>query len=84
MESPGQKHQVVLEPGDVYVLLGEARYSYKHGIAYRDYDIVQDSKGECKQVQRGTRLSITFRRMKDSSTLLNQLAAAGQSSEQPG
>jgi alkylated DNA repair dioxygenase AlkB len=69
-----QAQHIFLEPGDVYVLIGDARYAYKHGIAYRDYDSLPDSDGHNRKVMRGTRLSVTFRRMKESSTLLDRPA----------
>lgn len=58
-----QKHAVLIRPGDVYVLLRAARYDYKHGIAYRDTDLWRDEDGEIRKLYRGTRVSITFRRM---------------------
>lgn len=58
-----RRYAVLLRPGDVYVLLHDARYNYKHGIAYREVDLWRDEEGEVRKLFRGTRVSITFRRM---------------------
>lgn len=70
----GQAAQVLLRPGDVYILLRSARYSYKHGIAYREFDTLDVGDGTPERVVRGTRLSITFRRMKEETMLLSRPA----------
>ena len=57
------RHSILLHPGDVYILLHEARYAYKHGIAYRSIDRYLDEDETKKELHRGTRLSITLRRM---------------------
>lgn len=68
-----EKHPqaVLLRPGDVYVLLHDARYNYKHGIAYRDIDLWRDEEGAIRQLYRGTRVSITFRRMLSTTSELS-------------
>lgn len=53
---------IVLRPGDVYTLEGEARYDWVHEIASRDRDVVTEN-GVQREVMRGTRMSITIRRM---------------------
>lgn len=58
-----QSHAILIRPGDVYVFLHDARYGYKHGIAYRKVDLWKDQDGEIRELYRGTRVSITFRRM---------------------
>jgi len=65
-----RQHAVLVRPGDVYVLLHDARYNYKHGIAYRDIDLWRDEEGEIRKLYRGTRISITFRRMLSMTTEL--------------
>ncbi|KAI9229080.1 MAG: hypothetical protein DHS80DRAFT_30150 [Piptocephalis tieghemiana] len=47
-----------LEPGDVYIMTGEARWKWMHGIPECMVDPVEDD-----QVARGTRISITLRRV---------------------
>lgn len=59
----GRPQAVLLKPGDIYVLLHDARYQYKHGIAYREVDLWRDEEGHVRKLYRGTRISITFRRM---------------------
>lgn len=64
-----QTYHILLQPGDVYVLLGEARYQYKHGIAFRVRDVLLDAHETVRKAQRETRVSITFRRMREASAL---------------
>lgn len=60
----GEAHSVLLRPGDVYVLSGEARYQWKHGIAYRAVDqVLDEAGGEPFLLSRRTRMSVTLRRM---------------------
>lgn len=47
---------VWLEVGSLVTMQGEARYEWKHGIAARKTDVVEDQK-----VPRGRRVSLTFR-----------------------
>ncbi|KAI8992209.1 hypothetical protein BDB01DRAFT_693990, partial [Pilobolus umbonatus] len=49
---------LLLRPGDVLTLSGEARYLWKHGIEEREVDVFED-----QLIQRGTRVSITLRKM---------------------
>ncbi|GAA5885051.1 hypothetical protein JCM3774_003459 [Rhodotorula dairenensis] len=63
-------YAVRLRPGDVYVLSGEARWEWTHGIPYRDEDLVEDENGRPTRVRRGLRLSVTLRRMKDGGHVL--------------
>lgn len=77
------RYAVRLKPGDVYVLSGEARYDYLHGIAYRTQDVVVDDddddeqKGETTEktrvVTRGIRMSITLRRMRPGADVIGPL-----------
>lgn len=66
----GPAQAVLLRPGDVYVLLHNARYQYKHGIAYRQVDLWEDQDGHVRKLYRGTRVSITFRRMLSATSEL--------------
>lgn len=66
-----EEYAVLIRPGDVYVLLHDARYNYKHGIAYRQVDLWRDEEGEIRKLYRGTRVSITFRRMLSMTTELS-------------
>ncbi|KAG2224584.1 hypothetical protein INT45_003724 [Circinella minor] len=58
MKKDNQKIPVVLRPGDVLALSGEARYQWEHGIEEKTSDQVD---GEW--IERGTRVSITLRKM---------------------
>ena len=53
---PGTRHALVLEPRSALVLGGEARSSWKHGIAARRSDLIAGTR-----VARERRLSVTFR-----------------------
>ena len=64
------KFAVRLKPGSVYVLSGEARYDYEHGIPHREEDIVKDGDGNETRIRRGVRMSITFRRMKEGAEII--------------
>lgn len=56
---------VLLRPGDILALSKEARYNWEHGIEESLFDNVN---GEI--IERGTRLSITLRKLiKDSEAL---------------
>lgn len=50
------KYSVYLKGGDVYIMTGESRYEWTHGIAKRKNDVVDGLK-----VSRGTRYSVTLR-----------------------
>ena len=47
---------IYVEPNSLYIMSGDARYTWKHGIASRKSDLVSDQK-----IARGTRISLTFR-----------------------
>lgn len=62
--STGEQHSVLLKPGDIYVLSGEARWDWTHGISARSADVVQETLGsETYMLHRRMRMSVTFRRM---------------------
>jgi alkylated DNA repair dioxygenase AlkB len=55
--SKSEEHtSLLLEAGSLLVMQGEARYEWKHGIAYRKSDIY-----EGQSLERGRRVSLTFR-----------------------
>lgn len=54
-----QSIDVLLKPGDLYVLYGRARYQWTHGIPFRSNDI-----WEGKTIPRSKRISITLRYLK--------------------
>ncbi|KAJ3017431.1 UNVERIFIED_CONTAM: hypothetical protein HDU68_011686 [Siphonaria sp. JEL0065] len=59
-----KKVPVLLSPGSVVCLSGEARYNWAHGIAER---LVDDFEG--KTIHRQERISITLRKMKPNQVL---------------
>jgi hypothetical protein len=59
-----QRHDLYLPVGSLIVLTGEARYEWTHGIEKRTKDlVVREGSGvwETEFLERGTRISITFR-----------------------
>lgn len=64
-----EQHDVYLPPRSVYVLSGEARWDWTHGIAYRYQDIVSDHD-RVVTLPRALRVSVTFRWMSDAAGLL--------------
>jgi alkylated DNA repair dioxygenase AlkB len=52
----GVQVPVLIEPGSLYVMQGEARYQWKHGIMARKSDGYSG-----RRFQRGRRISLTFR-----------------------
>ncbi|GAA5898501.1 hypothetical protein JCM8208_004683 [Rhodotorula glutinis] len=56
-----------VRPRDVVVLSGDARWAWSHGIAARSEDLVADEEGEPMVLRRGTRMSITLRRMREGA-----------------
>lgn len=62
---------IILRPGDVYILEGEARYDWVHGIASRDRDVVMENGVE-RTIMRGTRMSITVRRMVEGADCVGE------------
>lgn len=57
----GREERVYLPAGSVIVLTGEARYEWTHGIAKRTVDVVEGLGGVIEEIERGERISITFR-----------------------
>ena len=60
------KISVRLQPRDLLVLTGDARYRWTHGIRPRIVDTVETSGGERRRLRRGRRVSITFRTISSS------------------
>ena len=54
----GAAVRLLLEPGDVLAMYGEARYEWTHGI-----DATMEDEWDGGRVPRGTRVSITLRRV---------------------
>jgi alkylated DNA repair dioxygenase AlkB len=52
----GVQVPILIEPGSLYVMQGEARYQWKHGIMARKSDVYSG-----RRIQRGRRISLTFR-----------------------
>lgn len=61
--------KIVLQPRSSCVLRGEARYSWKHAISKREVEI--GPLGE--EIVRGRRISVIFRSICPSETLLNKV-----------
>jgi len=54
-----EKHSIMLPPRSAYIMTGESRYKWTHSIPARKSDLVDG-----KRVQRGKRVSVTFRAIK--------------------
>ncbi|KAL8291949.1 hypothetical protein RQP46_002207 [Phenoliferia psychrophenolica] len=68
---PGRETEaVLLRPGDLYIMHGEARFEWEHGIPARMEDVVEDREGEQVVLKRRTRISITLRRMREGADLV--------------
>lgn len=57
LKSKRQQH-LLLEPGSLLIMQGEARYQWQHGIASRKTDIY-----DSKRYQRSRRISLTLRKV---------------------
>ena len=65
------REEVILHRGDVLFMCGSARYEWEHGIPARTSDMWEGN------IQpRGTRISLTFRKMKDEVHILHEEAPA--------
>lgn len=60
-EKAEEEIDILLCPGDVLALSGDARYKWQHGIKEQLYDEYQD-----EIIKRGTRISVTLRKLIDS------------------
>lgn len=66
-----QVHAVYLPPRSVYVLSGEARWGWAHGIAERLEDVVDDGGGGVRTLPRSLRVSVTFRWLLEEGAVLS-------------
>lgn len=67
--SEGERYDVYLPPRSVYVLSGESRWAWSHGIEGRMADAVSDGE-RTATLPRDMRVSVTLRWMKDGAELL--------------
>lgn len=58
LKDPSHQIEVLLRPGDLYIMWGKARYEYTHGIAGRNKDL-----WEGKILERSERISVTLRKI---------------------
>ncbi|CEG76286.1 hypothetical protein RMATCC62417_11203 [Rhizopus microsporus] len=69
------KYDVLLRPGDILALSEDARYKWEHGIHERLFDHID---GEV--IERGTRISVTLRKLKaESHSLADQTTVMSSS-----
>lgn len=68
-EGKGLRYEVYLPERTMYVMTGEARWEWKHGIEGRRSDSIQGVNGLETRL-RSTRVSVTFRWMKEGSDIL--------------
>ncbi|ORX38862.1 hypothetical protein BD324DRAFT_617601 [Kockovaella imperatae] len=68
---PEERYHVFLPSRSVYVLRGSARYDYSHGIEGRALDLVNRGDGRIDTILRESRLSITFRWIKEGGDILD-------------
>lgn len=68
-ERGDERHDVYLPERTVYVMTGEARWEWTHGIEGRSEDLVENGRGVETKL-RGTRVSMTFRWMQDGADVL--------------
>ncbi|WVR04569.1 hypothetical protein IAU60_001576 [Kwoniella sp. DSM 27419] len=66
-----RRYHVYMPPRTVYILSGEARWEWAHGIEGRESDLVVGSDGAPMTVLRDVRVSITFRWMKEGADVLS-------------
>lgn len=64
-----ERHDIYLPERTVYVMTGEARWEWSHGIEARKEDLVNTGRGIETKV-RGTRVSMTFRWMSKGADVL--------------
>lgn len=59
-------YAVLLPPRSLCVMSGEARYCWRHGIKSRHTDVYRDTLGRLVLLQRGERISFTFRKTRNT------------------
>jgi hypothetical protein len=67
-----ERHSVYLAERTIYCMTGEARWSWRHGIAYRLHDRVVDADScvDYTTIPRSTRVSVTLRWMKEGADIV--------------
>jgi alkylated DNA repair dioxygenase AlkB len=65
-KATGETHSLYLRPRSLLVLSGEARYDWTHEIKKIKKDEIMNALGKQITVERGTRVSVTFRNMKST------------------
>lgn len=65
-----ERYGICLPERTVYVMTGEARWEWSHGIEGRMEDVVEGQRGVETKL-RGTRVSMTFRWMRDGADVLS-------------
>lgn len=55
----GNTINILLNPGDILSLSGDARYKWEHGIKEQLFDVIED-----QMIERRTRISVTLRKLK--------------------
>ncbi|KAI5891600.1 uncharacterized protein SCHCODRAFT_02506202 [Schizophyllum commune H4-8] len=69
--SANATYDVYLPEGSVYVMTGDARYRWTHGIERKRADYVEREDGEgAEWIERGERISVTFRWMLEGGDVL--------------
>lgn len=68
-EGKGLRHEIYLPERTIYVMTGEARWEWKHGIEGRRSDSIQGVNGLETRL-RSARVSVTFRWMKEGADIL--------------
>lgn len=66
-----ERRDVYLPERTVYVMTGEARWEWSHGIEGRMEDLVRGEDGQVETRLRSTRVSVTFRWMKEGADMLS-------------
>ncbi|WVQ98001.1 hypothetical protein IAU59_005121 [Kwoniella sp. CBS 9459] len=67
-----ERHDVYLPPRTVYILSGESRWEWTHGIEGREHDVVEREGGQGREtILRDLRVSVTFRWMKEGADILS-------------
>jgi alkylated DNA repair dioxygenase AlkB len=81
----GEERYDVYIPGrSIYVLSGEGRWEWEHGIEGREEDLIQEGE-EVRTVVRDLRVSVTFRWMKEGGDVLgNESAGSTQTNDKTG
>ncbi|WVW78524.1 hypothetical protein I302_100479 [Kwoniella bestiolae CBS 10118] len=72
LSKEGEEHRIYMPPRTIYVLSGEARWEWYHGIQGRLEDVVENAdEGGVETILRDLRVSVTFRWMKEGADVLS-------------